>query len=92
MFLFFTEVKLNNLHCKFLLSEKPETDDSIKGKYCIGLYDSKPYPGVTLDTDVDEVKVQVMHSTGKNRFFWPLLDDVLWYKQEHFLTLIDPPK
>ena len=33
-----------------------------------------------------------MHSIGKNRFFWPMIDDVLWYKAEHFVTIIEPPR
>jgi hypothetical protein len=60
--------------------------------YCVVLYDEKPYPGIIVDTDDNEVEVQVMYSIGKNRFFWPLIDDVLWYKKEQLVTLIDPPE
>ena len=73
------------------VSGVPEIDESLKGLYCVVSYDAKPYPGVILDTDDREIEVQVMHSIGRNRFFWPMLADVLRYKMDQPVTLIDPP-
>lgn len=33
-----------------------------------------------------------MHSVGKNRFFWPMMPDVLWYECENFIGLISEPE
>ena len=60
-------------------------------KFCVVTYDNKPYPGIVQDIDDAEVEVNVMHSVGPNRFFWPLIQDVLWYHQENFVTLIPEP-
>ena len=73
------------------ISGVPENDESLNGLYCVVSYDAKPYPGVILDTDDGEIEVQVIHSIGRNRFFWPILADVLWYKRDQLVTLIDPP-
>ena len=32
-----------------------------------------------------------MHGIGRNRFLWPMLDDVLWYSQSQIVTLLDMP-
>lgn len=67
-------------------------DDSFKGKFCVVTYDGKPYPGIIQEVDASEIEVNVMHSVGDNRFFWPRTDDVLWYSVENVVTLIPPPK
>ncbi|KAH3833676.1 hypothetical protein DPMN_106989 [Dreissena polymorpha] len=32
-----------------------------------------------------------MHCIGPNRFFWPRLQDVLWYPSDQYITQIPPP-
>lgn len=76
----------------FFLLECPEIDESFKGKYCVVKYDQKPFPGIIVDVDDGEIEVQVMHSVGRNRYFWPRLDDVLWYTKDNFVRLIEPPE
>lgn len=42
-------------------------------------YDGLPYPGIIQNVDVNDIEVKVLHRIGTKRFFWPLLEDVLWY-------------
>ena len=71
----------------------PELDETLISQYCVVEYDKLPYPGLILDVDDDSAEVKVMHRIGINRFFWPLHDDVLWYKREHFITILrDEPE
>jgi hypothetical protein len=43
-------------------------------------YDDNLYPGVILDVAEDNTaEVKCMHKVGTNRFYWPQIDDVLWY-------------
>ena len=51
-----------------------------------------PYPGVIQDVDHDSAEVKVMHKIGTNRFFWPMLEDVIWYNYEHVVMLIPEPE
>ncbi|XP_069139889.1 uncharacterized protein [Argopecten irradians] len=69
-------------------------DNSIVNKYCVVKYDDQAYPGIIHDVDDDEeVEVQVMHRIGRNRFFWPLMQDILWYPKENIITMLaDPPQ
>lgn len=69
-------------------------DEGLVSKCCVVRYDGRPYPGVILTVDDDEeVEVQVMHSIGKNRYFWPMIDDAVWYREENVVSLLqDPPK
>jgi hypothetical protein len=49
-----------------------------------------PYPGIIMDVDDDdEVEVKVMCRIGPNRFFWPLVEDRLWYSMKCIVTLLD---
>jgi hypothetical protein len=54
-------------------------------------YDGLPYPGTIMDVDEDSIEVKVMNRIGVNRFFWPLLDDICWYKTDNVITLLDQP-
>jgi hypothetical protein len=70
-------------------------DDELIGRYCVVVYDELPYPGLILDVDSDdEVEVKVMCRVGPNRFFWPLIEDRLWYPKDRIVTLLndEPPK
>ena len=73
------------------LGEIPEFDESLKGKYCVVIYDGLPYPGIINDVDDGEIEVMVMHRVGDNRYFRPLRDDCLWYSRESFVTVIPAP-
>jgi len=67
-------------------------NDDIKGKLCIVRYDGGLYPGVILDIDEDNtLEVKCMHKVGPNRFFWPAVEDVLWYKVDDIVSLISEP-
>ena len=55
-------------------------DENLVGKWVVVLYDALPYPGVIQDVDADEIEVKVLHRVGENRFFWPMMADVIWYK------------
>ncbi|CAC5383317.1 unnamed protein product [Mytilus coruscus] len=66
-------------------------DQSVIGKWCIVTYDNKPYPGIIQDIDANECEVEVMHRIGENRFYWPMVQDIVWYHHSNFVTLIDSP-
>ena len=67
-------------------------DVDLVGKWCVVVYDKMPYPGVIQDVDHDSAEVKVMHKIGTNRFFWPMLEDVIWYNYEHVVMLIPEPE
>ena len=60
-------------------------------RFCVVEYDGRPYPGVIEDVDEDDLEVKTMHLIGKNRYFWPMIDDILWYKKDKVVTLLHSP-
>ena len=69
-------------------------DESLVSKYCVVKYDGKAYPGLILSVDEDEeLEIKTTHRVGRNRFFWPMMNDVLWYPKANFTTnLNNPPR
>lgn len=57
------------------------------GKLCVVLYDDIPNPGVVQKVD----NVQVMHKIGNNRYFWPMIPDILWYNHSQIICEISEP-
>lgn len=43
------------------------------------------------NVDDDDVEVQVMHKIGYNRYFWPMIPDILWYNHSHLICEISEP-
>ena len=78
--------------CQGMLNTTPEITMSLVGEWCVVCYDGEAYPGVVQDVDEESVQVKTMCIIGVNRFFWPLKDDILWYRHEHFLGLVPEPK
>ncbi|XP_052772638.1 uncharacterized protein LOC128211672 [Mya arenaria] len=72
-----------------LLKPVVTVDQHLIGQYIVVEYDGLPYPGEVLDVDEEDLEVKVMHKIGKNRFFWPLLDDTLWYYKDKVVTILD---
>jgi hypothetical protein len=66
-------------------------DSQLVGKWCVVKYDDVPYPGIVQNVDDDDIEVQVMHKIGNNRYFWPLMPDILWYKHSQLLCEITEP-
>ncbi|WAR05307.1 hypothetical protein MAR_020676, partial [Mya arenaria] len=62
--------------------------DSLIGSYCVVDYEGLPYPGLIMDVDEDTVEVTAMCRIGPNRFFWPLVEDRLWYGKEKLITFL----
>ena len=54
-------------------------DENLIGNWVVVLYDDIPFPGIIQDVDSGETEVKVLHRIGENKYFWPLLDDVIWY-------------
>lgn len=54
-------------------------DPELINKWCVIKYDGKLYPGIVQDIDADSVEVKCMHRIGENGYFWPLIDDTIWY-------------
>ncbi|XP_052224930.1 uncharacterized protein LOC127840558 [Dreissena polymorpha] len=63
-------------------------EESLVGGYVVVNYDGMPYPGVVQAVAENDLEVQVMHRIGRNRFFWPRMEDVLWYSQDNIITLL----
>lgn len=67
-------------------------DSNLIGKWCLLKYDKELYPGIILNLDNTHVQVKCLHRVGKNRFFWPARDDILWYLFNDVLETIQPPQ
>lgn len=67
-------------------------DIDIIGKWCVVVYDKIPYPGIIQDIDLDSVELKAMHKVGINRFFWPMLEDIIWYDYEQVLMFVPEPE
>ena len=65
--------------------------EDLLNEHVVVVYDGKPYPGIVVDVDEEDLKVKCMHRIGQSRFFWPLTDDLCWYKYDDILTKIPPP-
>ena len=70
-------------------------DDHLSPDYLdhhvIVMYDDKPYPGLVLNVDTDDILVRCMHRVGQNRFYWPSTEDVCWYNKDQIVAVIPPP-
>ena len=66
-------------------------DADLLEKWCVVIYDGVPYPGLVTDCDDDSIEVKTMNRIGNNRFYWPVRDDVIWYKYATVVSLIPPP-
>ena len=63
-------------------------DADLLEKWCVVIYDGVPYPGLVTDCDDDSIEVKTMNRIGNNRFYWPVRDDVIWYKYATVVSLI----
>ncbi|CAC5372781.1 unnamed protein product [Mytilus coruscus] len=62
-------------------------DQSVIVKWCIVTYDNKPYPLYKTS-----MQTNVKHDDRiENRFYWPMVQDIVWYHHSNFVTLIDSP-
>ncbi|KAK7110778.1 hypothetical protein V1264_014599 [Littorina saxatilis] len=66
-----------------------------KGLWVLVQYERKPYPGVVVEVDGEEVYVDCMNAVGKgftNTFFWPkTYQDLCWYDHDKILAVIPQP-
>jgi len=68
-----------------------EIEDGLISQLCVVRYDDQAYPGVIEDVDEDSVQVRAMHSSEANHFYWPMIEDLCWYRKEHVVTLLQKP-
>lgn len=68
------------------------TSSEVIGKWCVVRYDDDLYPGIVMATDDSYAQVKCMHSAGRNKFFWPNRDDVLWYLYDDVVRFIPAPQ
>ena len=69
-------------------SEKLIPSVEMIGQWVVVKYDGFAYPGIVQDIDHDSIEVKAMSRIGKNRFFWPLLNDIIWYDLDSVLQVI----
>jgi len=62
------------------------------GKHVVVRYEKRPYPGIVLDEDGEDVLVRCMHRIGDNRFFWIACKDVCYYMKDDILVVIPEPQ
>ena len=74
-----------------LVFQAVQSDQSLIGEWCVVLYDGKPYPGKIEDTDEGSLEVNCMSTVGRNRFYWPLIHDQIWYEMDNVFCLIPEP-
>ena len=70
--------------------EHPEED--MVGEWCVVLYDGMVYPGIIKEVEIERIEVTCMHRIGNNRYFWPLLDDTIWYSLDKIVSIIPKPE
>ncbi|XP_063044641.1 uncharacterized protein LOC134438864 [Engraulis encrasicolus] len=70
----------------------PNVHTGLVGRWCIVKYDGDPYPGIVIDVGSDScLLVKTMSRVGINRFFWPMRDDVIWYRPEDLIRMVPEP-
>ncbi|KAK6168704.1 hypothetical protein SNE40_020096 [Patella caerulea] len=75
-----------------LKSTSVEIDETLINKWCLVNYYGYLYPGIINDVDDEEIEVTAMSSAGRNRYFWPRMEDRIWYSLDKFLALIPEPQ
>ena len=71
-----------------VIQQIDELTSTLVGRYCVIEYDGLPYPGLIQDVD-EEIEVSAMCRIGNNRFFWPLVEDRLWYGKDKIVKLLE---
>ena len=70
---------------------RPEAINTVHvGKWCVVIYDKKPYPGIIMNVEGNSIQVNCMKCNGVNKFYWPgprkdisrYADQLLRYLQE----------
>ncbi|CAB1433774.1 unnamed protein product [Pleuronectes platessa] len=67
------------------MEEKTAKAQSVKG-FSVQLMTS---PKTLLESAFE---VKVMHNIGRNLFYWPRIEDNIWYTVDKVVTLIPPPE
>lgn len=56
-------------------------------------YCGRGYPGLILSVDEEEgLEDRTIHRLGGSRFFWPIMDDAVWYTKENIAIVNNPPQ
>lgn len=67
-----------------------EADNEYIGRWCAVVYDREVYPGIIQNIDSESVEVKCMAKVGRNRYFWPMIDDIIWYDWKDVLGIVPP--
>ena len=65
--------------------------ESYLNTYVVVMYDGVPFPGKVIDVDESEIEVKCMSRVGPNRFYWPAMEDKLWYSLDQVVSRIPEP-
>ncbi|KAK9977123.1 hypothetical protein ABG768_018944 [Culter alburnus] len=67
--------------------------EGLIGSWCVVRYDGNPYTGLIQDVNSENgALVKTMSRIGKNRWYWPMNDDIIWYQPEDVLRLVPEPQ
>ena len=61
-------------------------------KWVLVNYDGVVYPGIVQSVEETDVEVKCMSRIGKNRYFWPQIEDKIWYIHDDILSTIPQPE
>jgi hypothetical protein len=54
-------------------------------------YKGKPYPGKVMEVKDDGAVLKCMDPCGRSKWKWPSPDDILDYRDQDILCVINPP-
>lgn len=61
------------------------------GDYVRVTYEGRPFPGVIIDIDSNELEISVMKLRKDGKWIWPKPKDQIWYPQESVVNKISRP-
>ncbi len=70
----------------------PDDPAACINRYVVVQYDGEPFPGLVVDVDDGEIEVKCLHKNGHNRFFWPRIEDKIWYSMDQLVAIIPEPQ
>lgn len=64
----------------------------LTNRWVLVKYDGKVYPGIVQNIEESDIEVKCMNKIGENRFFWPRMEDKIWYVADDVVAIIPEPE